>query len=119
MPEPITLVDHGRGLQLSTSRITVLDLVPYFRREASYDEIRRLIPSLSDEEIGLVEAYYREHKSELDEADDRVREYRENQVTKQRSQFPEMTGPPNQRLQRLRDLVRKHPSTVNSEGPAR
>jgi hypothetical protein len=28
----IAIVDRGRGLQLSTSRITVQDLVPYFQR---------------------------------------------------------------------------------------
>jgi hypothetical protein len=119
MPEPITLVDRGRGLQLSTSRITVLDLVPYFRRGESYDEIRRWIPSLSEEEIGVVEAYYREHEGELVEADDRGRKYREEQVAKQHSQFPEMTGPADQRLQRLRDLIRKHHSGINGEGPSR
>lgn len=119
MPEPITLVDHGRGLQLSTSRITVLDLVQYFRRGDSCDEIRRWIPSLSHEEIHVVEAYYREHKDELDKADDRGRKYREEQAAKQRAQFPEMTGPADERLQRLRDLIRKHHSGVNGEGPAR
>jgi len=30
MTHEIKLVDHGRGLQLSTSRVTVQDLVPYF-----------------------------------------------------------------------------------------
>ena len=39
MQTEITLVDRGRGLQLSTSRITVHDLVPYLRNECSYDEI--------------------------------------------------------------------------------
>ena len=30
MKPEIQIVDRGRGLQLSTSRITVQDLVPYF-----------------------------------------------------------------------------------------
>jgi hypothetical protein len=36
MEREITLVDRGRGLQLSTSRITVHDLVPYFQEGCSY-----------------------------------------------------------------------------------
>ena len=42
MQKEITLVDRGRGLQLSTSRITVHDLVPYFQEGCSHDEIMPL-----------------------------------------------------------------------------
>jgi hypothetical protein len=64
--EPIQIVDRGRGLQLSTSRITVQDLVPYFQEGRSHDEILRWIPTLSRDEIAVVERYYRHHKEELD-----------------------------------------------------
>ncbi|MGA7497669.1 MAG: DUF433 domain-containing protein, partial [Isosphaeraceae bacterium] len=67
MQTEITLIDRGRGLQLSTSRITVHDLVPYFQNGCSDDEITRWIPSLTHEEIRIVERYYRQHKDELDE----------------------------------------------------
>src|SRR5437870_1884577 len=70
----IQLVDRGRGLQLSTSRITVQDLVPYFQQGCSYEEIVRWIPSLTHDEIAVVEQYYREHRTELDEEDRRIRE---------------------------------------------
>ena len=30
MKRDIQIIDRGRGLQLSTSRVTVQDLVPYF-----------------------------------------------------------------------------------------
>ena len=73
MQKEITLVDRGRGLQLSTSRITVHDLVPYFQNGCSYDEIIRWLPSLTHEEIAIVERYYRQHKDELDEYERRVR----------------------------------------------
>lgn len=63
--ETICIVDHGRGPQLSTSRITVQDLLPFVRDGASNDEIRRWIPSLSDEEIALVKAYIREHYDDV------------------------------------------------------
>jgi len=65
----ITLVDRGRGLQLSNSRITVMDLVQYFKQNWSYDDIIHCIPSLAAEEIAVVEAYYWQHKDELDEKD--------------------------------------------------
>ena len=72
MQNEITLVDRGRGIQLSTSRITVHDLVPYFQDGCSYDEIIRWYPSLTHEEIAVVEHYYRQHKDELDEYERRV-----------------------------------------------
>jgi uncharacterized protein (DUF433 family) len=55
--ENIAIVDCGRGPQLSTSRITVQDLLPYYREGASNEEIRRWIPSLTDEEIAAVKEY--------------------------------------------------------------
>ena len=69
MKKELALVDRGRGLQLSTSRITVQDLVPYFQRGCSYEEIMRWMPTLNRDEIALVEKYYSEHKNELDEED--------------------------------------------------
>jgi uncharacterized protein (DUF433 family) len=70
----IELVDRGRGLQLSTSRVTVQDLVPYFQEGCSFAEIIRWIPTLTVEEIALVERHYREHKQKLDEEDQAIRE---------------------------------------------
>lgn len=69
MNRTIELVDRGRGLQLSTHRVRVQDLVPYFQDGCSYDEIIRWIPTLTREEIAVVEKYYLEHKEELDEED--------------------------------------------------
>jgi len=56
--ETIEIIDHGRGPQLSTSRITVLDLVHYFQRGVSFEEINRWVPTLTHEEIAAVEQYY-------------------------------------------------------------
>jgi uncharacterized protein (DUF433 family) len=53
--ETIEIVDRGRGPQLSTSRITVQDLVPYFQEGCSHAEIMRWIPTVSAEEIAVVE----------------------------------------------------------------
>jgi uncharacterized protein (DUF433 family) len=76
----IQIVDRGRGLQLSTHRVRVQDLVPYFQENCTYDEILHWIPTLTPEEIAVVEQYYRDHQRELDEQDARIRE-REAQRT--------------------------------------
>jgi hypothetical protein len=107
MSKEISLVDHGRGLQLSTSRITVLDLVPYFQEGCSYAEILRWLPTLSAEEIAVVEKYYREHQEELDEKDRRARNYREELVRLQRLRFPEEEASQEECLARLRELLQK------------
>jgi uncharacterized protein (DUF433 family) len=77
MNKTIEIVDHGGGLQLSTSRVTVQDLVPYFHEGCSLDEIIRWIPTLSHEEIAVVEQYYRAHQKELHEEDRIIRERNE------------------------------------------
>lgn len=74
MSKEITIVDRGRGLQLSTSRVTVQDLVPYFQDACSAEDIIRWIPTLSAEEIAVVERYYRAHREKLDEEDRQIRE---------------------------------------------
>src|SRR5438105_1351159 len=105
MSEPITIVDRGRGLQLSTSRVTVQDLVPYFQRGCSYEEIRRWIPTLTDKEIAVVEAYYRENQAALDEEDRRIRERVAERVRLHHLKFPEPQATLDERLARLRQLL--------------
>jgi uncharacterized protein (DUF433 family) len=70
----ISIVDRGRGPQLSTSRITVQDLVPYFRLNYSYDDILEIMPTLSVAEIQVVERYVDEHRNEVMEEDRQIRE---------------------------------------------
>lgn len=116
MTQEITLVDRGRGLQLSTTRITVLDLVPYFQEGCSHEDIIRWIPTLSPEEIAVVEAYYREHKDEMDEKDRRARAYREEQIRLQRLRFPAFEGTKEERMARLRQLLNQYRQEKNGEG---
>src|SRR5260370_10716024 len=115
MSTGIKLIDRGRGLQLSTSRITVLDLVPYFQEDCSCEEILRWLPTLSPEEIAVVEKYYRQHKEELDEKDRRAREYREEQIRLQRLRFPELQETEEDRMGRLRQLLQKRRQEKNRE----
>jgi len=73
MKSDIAIVDLGRGPQLSTSRVTVQDLVPYLQRNCSPEQIRDVMPTLSLEEIRVVEHYVREHYDEVMEQDRRIR----------------------------------------------
>jgi uncharacterized protein (DUF433 family) len=115
--EAVEIVDRGRGPQLSNSRITVLDLVHYFQRQASHDEIIRCIPTLSHQEIALIERYYFDHKEEFDEKERRVHERRDQQIKLQRIKFPEFVGTHAERLAQLRDLLEKRRQGKNGEGP--
>ena len=74
MNTEITIVNRGRGMQLSTSRITVQDLVPYFQSGSSYAEIMEAMPTLSVAEIQVVERYIDEHREEVMEIDRQIRE---------------------------------------------
>lgn len=74
MDTEIRIIDRGRGPQLSTSRITVQDLVPYFQLKYSYDQIREVMPTLSIAEIQAIERYVDEHREAVMEEDRRIRE---------------------------------------------
>ena len=74
MKAEIKIVDQGRGPQLSTSRITVQDVLPYLQDGSSYEEIMRWIPVLTAEEIAVIERYIDQHRLEVMEADRRIRE---------------------------------------------
>jgi len=116
MTKDITLVDRGRGLQLSTSRITVQDLVPYFQDGCSHEEIRRWIPTLTDAEITLVESYYRDHRAELDEEDRRIRARTEERLRQQRLRFPPLEGTKEERMAQLRQRLQQYQQRKNGAG---
>src|SRR5207249_1867634 len=74
MTKVTEIVNHGRGPQLSTSRITVQDLVPYLQKKWSYDQIIEAMPVLTVEEIQTAERYVRENYETVMEQDRRIRE---------------------------------------------
>jgi hypothetical protein len=79
----IEIVDRGRGPQLSTSRITVQDFLPYFREDASNEEIRRWVPALTDEEIALLKDYIRQHFEEVLQAEKEIKAYHDRMRARQ------------------------------------
>lgn len=74
MNTDIQIVERGRGPQLSTSRITVQDLVPYLQKRLTHAQIQEIMPVLTVEEIQAVERYVRDNQEAVMEQDRRIRE---------------------------------------------
>jgi uncharacterized protein (DUF433 family) len=70
----IEIVDRGRGPQLSTSRITVQDLVPYLQQNWTYEQILEIMPDLTVAEIAVVKEFFAENYDTIMEQDRRIRE---------------------------------------------
>jgi uncharacterized protein (DUF433 family) len=81
MPNNIEIIDRGRGPQLSTSRITVQDVVPMLKRNCPPEEIMELIPVLTREELRVIQDYVRDHYDDVMEQDRRIAEREANRVT--------------------------------------
>ncbi|HEV8059387.1 MAG TPA: hypothetical protein VGP68_05920 [Gemmataceae bacterium] len=74
MSAEIAIVDRGRGPQLSTSRITVQDLVPYLQDRFTHEQIIEIMPVLTVEEIRVIERYIQDNFNAVMEQDRRIRE---------------------------------------------
>lgn len=116
MDDTIAIVDRGRGPQLSTSRITVQDLVPYFQLGYSYERIiREAMPSLTVAEIRAVERYVDEHRDEVLEEDRRIRE--RNATRRNSPAVEEILRQSHQKLlARLEQIRKRPPVSPNGEG---
>jgi hypothetical protein len=78
--------------------------------------IIRWLPSLSYEEIALIDRYYRQHQEELDEYENDVQAYRAEQIRLQRVRFPERKGSRHERLAELKQLLHKRRPETDGEG---
>lgn len=75
MEREVSIVDRGRGPQLSTSRITVQDLFPYFELGYTPERIiEEAMPSLTVAEIEAVRHYVDDHQDEVREQDRLIRQ---------------------------------------------
>jgi uncharacterized protein (DUF433 family) len=74
MERAIEIVDRGRGPQLSTSRITVQDLVPYLQGHYSYEQIMEIMPVLTPADIQAVERYIQQNYEVVMQQDRRIRQ---------------------------------------------
>ncbi len=124
MAEPVTIVDRGRGPQLSTSRITVQDLVPYLQQQYTYEQLQEIMPVLTIADIQAVERYIRDHYEEVMEQDRRIRE---RAAARRKSPEEEETARRHclERLANARQSIRQHgeaaamiaPCLTGEDGP--
>ena len=102
----VQIVDRGRGPQLSTSRITVQDLVPYLQQNYAHEQILQIMPVLTVPEIQAVERYVRDHYDAVMEQDQRIRERnaaRQNSADVEEAEHEERM----QRLEAARRSIRQ------------
>lgn len=114
MKTDIQIVERGRGPQLSTSRITVQDLVPYLQQRYTHEQILQIMPVLTVAEIQAVERYIQENYDAVMEQDRRIRE---RAAARQKSPQVEATER-QERLQRLeaaRQLIRQRKQELLAE----
>jgi hypothetical protein len=83
--DSIQIVDRGRGPQLSTSRITVLDIFYYVHRGYDFELIQQVMPRLSREEFNAVMAYVNEHREEVMENDRRAEQFIQRGIAEQKA----------------------------------
>src|SRR5205085_7497371 len=110
--QTVEIVDRGRGPQLSTSRITVLDVFYYLHRGYDYDFISRAMPSLTREELEAVNAYAASHHEELVEKDQRAEEFHRRGIESQKARGgvftpSDETSTTEERVARLREKMKQ------------
>jgi uncharacterized protein (DUF433 family) len=110
------IVDLGRGPQLSTSRITVQDVVPYWQAGCDDEEIIQWLPTLTRGELAILKDYYLAHQEKCDQKERAVQAFREEQIRLQRLRFPESQESSLERFQRLRKLLHERFPEANGEG---
>jgi hypothetical protein len=115
--DSIQIVDRGRGPQLSTSRITVLDVFYYLHRGYDFDRMRQAMPSLSREEFDVVAEYVKEHHDELVEKDRRAEEFIQRGLAEQKAkglyQEIDESVPLEERVARLKAKTRQRLELAN------
>jgi len=83
--DTIQIDDHRRGAQLSTTRITVLDIFYYLHRGDDFDTVHAIMPTLSRAEFGVVVDYVRTHHDELVEQDQWAEEFIQRGIAEQKT----------------------------------
>lgn len=114
MKADIQIVDRGRGPQLSTSRITVQDLVPYLQRSYSHAQILEIMPVLTVEEIQVVERYIQENYEAVMEQDRKIRERAANR--RNRPEIEEVLRRGGEKMAALQEEFKKKKQRLEANG---
>src|SRR5438046_2813326 len=93
----IEIVERGRGPQLSTTRITVLDIFYWLHRGYDWEQVHRSMPTLTREEFEVVMDYVSKHHDELVEKDRRAEERTDQRIAEQHARGG-IFAPPDENL---------------------
>ncbi len=118
--ETVQIVDHGRGPQLSNSRVTVLDVFYYLHRGHDFDVVHDVMPSLTRAEFDLIVDYVNEHRDELEERDRKAEEFIRRGIEAQRARGgifaePDENLTTEQWVARLREKMKRRIAEKNGE----
>jgi uncharacterized protein (DUF433 family) len=118
---PPTIIDRGRGPQLSTCKITVQDLLPAFKAGRSDTEILVWYPQLGVDEVRLLRQYYLDHTAEVLAAEAEITAYHD-ELRRRYSRPSALDGksPEEQRAYLLQKLAERRATEANGvHDPAR
>jgi hypothetical protein len=111
--DSIRIVDFGRGPQLSTSRVTVLDIFYYLHRGHDFDFIHEAMPTLSRAEFEVVVDFVNKHHDELVKQDCRAEEFIQRGIAEQKTKgmYQEIDDSISQeeRIARMKAKMRQQP----------
>jgi uncharacterized protein (DUF433 family) len=116
-----TIIDRGRGPQLSTCKITVQDLLPYFKAGQTDAEILPWYPQLGADEVALLRQYYLDHAAEVLAAEVEIAAYHDELRKKyHRPSALDGKSPEERRAYLLRKLTERRATEANGvHHPAR
>ena len=116
--EPTTIIDKGRGPQLSNSRITVQDVLPYLLDGQTHDDIKRAMPTLSYEEIALLDEYIQNHREEVMEEDRKINERNAEARRQQEIKYGHLYAESRRKFLALKEEYARKRREAESERPA-
>jgi hypothetical protein len=121
--DTIAIIDRGRGPQLSTSRITVLDVFYYLHRGHDFASIQQIMPSLTRAEFDVVAAYVLHHRDGLIEQDRQAEQFIQRGIAEQRAKglYREIDESVTlaERVARLKAKIHARPEERNGGQPPR
>jgi hypothetical protein len=119
--ETIEIVNRGRGPQLSTTRITVMDVFYWIHRAYGWDQVQKSMPTLTRAEFDVVMEYVNQHRDELAEKDRLAEERTDRRIAEQHARGgifapPDESMTTEQWVARLREKMNKRIAEKNGEG---
>jgi uncharacterized protein (DUF433 family) len=120
MKQP-AIIDRGRGPQLSTCKITVQDLLPFFKSGKTDAEILQWYPQIGADELLLLRQYFTDHVEEVLQSEKQIAAYHDELRKTYHRESPLATLSPEERRAYLtkKAAERRSVETNGVHDPAR